>query len=227
LQLHDRLQEGGFDVFLDTHGVRPGDDFQAVLMLSDCQVVVLIDTPSFLESRWTVEEVARADLQSIGILQIIWPGHTPPCKSPLSEKLYLDAAEILGADGPISDTAVRRIVEERLRSRAVATRTAAIALEYRREAEKCGTKVFLQKDRLLRTELKGGKTVIALPAIGIPTSDRLHDAFEAAQKMTAKRPILVYDHRGVLDRWLKHLDWLDQHLPVRALKVTETWKEFA
>jgi hypothetical protein len=45
--------------------------------------------------------------------------------------------------------------------------------------------------------------------------------------MTAKRPILVYDHRGVLDRWLKHLDWLDQHLPVRALKVTETWKEFA
>jgi hypothetical protein len=169
------------------------------------------------ESRWTVEELARADLQSIGILQIIWPKHTPPRKSPLSEKFYLESDEVLGIDGPLSETATRRIVEEieRLRSRAIATRIAAIVLEYRREAEAAGTKLFVQKDRLLRTELKGGKIVIAVPAIGVPTSDRLHDAFEAAKKITKKRPILVYDHRGVLDRWLNHLDWLNEHLPAR------------
>jgi hypothetical protein len=230
LQLHDRLQEAGFDVFLDTHGTRPGDDFQAVLMhrLTDCEVMVLIDTPTFLESRWTVEELARADLQSIGILQLVWPGHSPPRKSPLSEKLYLTATDVLGPDGPFSVQAVSRIISEveKLRSRAVATRTAAIALEYRREAEAKGAKVYLGKDRLLRTDLTDGRTVVAVPAIGVPTSDRLHEVFLAAKAITSERPLLVYDHVGVLDSWLRHLDWLDAHLPVRALKVTETWKEF-
>jgi hypothetical protein len=230
LQLHDRLQEAGFDVFLDTHGTRPGDDFQAVLMhrLTDCEVMVLIDTPGFVNSRWTVEELARADLQSIGILQLVWPGHSPPRKSPLSEKSYLAKTDVLGPDGPLSPTAVDRIISdvERLRSRAVATRTAAIALEYRREAEAKGAKVYLGKDRLLRTDLKDGRTVVAVPAIGVPTSDRLHQVFVAAQAITSECPLLVYDHVGVLDSWLRHLDWLDAHLPVRALKVTETWKEF-
>jgi hypothetical protein len=231
LQLHDHLQAAGFDVFLDTHGVRPGDDFQAILThrMMDCEVVLLIDTPGFLTSRWTVEELARADLKSIGILQLIWPGHNPPRKSPLSDKLYLDAAEVLGADGPLSDGVVERITMEieKLRSRAVATRTAAIALEYRKQAEAKGARVYLEKGKLLRTELKDGKVIVAVPALGIPTSDHLHEVFEAAQAMTKERPILVYDHHGVLERWLKHLDWLDEHLPVRALKVDDTWKELA
>ena len=45
LQLYSLLDERGFDVFLDTHGVRPGEPFQEILWqrLADSDVVVLLE----------------------------------------------------------------------------------------------------------------------------------------------------------------------------------------
>src|ERR1700739_880428 len=63
-QLYEALDAAGFDVFLDTHGVlRPGDPFQDVLWhrLADTDVALLLDSPGFLASRWTEEELARAN----------------------------------------------------------------------------------------------------------------------------------------------------------------------
>ena len=46
LQLHDLLTARGFDVFLDTHVIRPGDPFQDVLWhrLCDSDVLIMLDT---------------------------------------------------------------------------------------------------------------------------------------------------------------------------------------
>ena len=70
IQLYERLDELGFDGFLDTRDVPPGKDFQSVLWhrLADSDVVVLLDTPGFRASRWTHEELARANATSIQIL---------------------------------------------------------------------------------------------------------------------------------------------------------------
>ena len=45
LQLHDLLSGRGFDVFLDTHDIRPGDPFQDVLWhrLCDSDVMVMLE----------------------------------------------------------------------------------------------------------------------------------------------------------------------------------------
>lgn len=50
MQMHDILTSRGFDVFLDTHDIRPGEPFQDVLWhrLCDSDVVVMLDTPSYL-----------------------------------------------------------------------------------------------------------------------------------------------------------------------------------
>jgi hypothetical protein len=31
---------------------------------------------------------------------------------------------------------------------------------------------------------------------------------------------LLYDERGILQGWLDHIDWLNKHLPVMAVRVS-------
>ncbi|WP_260473665.1 toll/interleukin-1 receptor domain-containing protein [Pseudomonas aeruginosa] len=62
LQLFDALSARLFDVFLDTHGIPPAEDFQTMLWhrLCDSDVLVMLDTPGYFESRWTSAEFGRA-----------------------------------------------------------------------------------------------------------------------------------------------------------------------
>jgi hypothetical protein len=225
LRLFEVFQAAGFDVFLDTHDIRPGEDFQGVLMhrLSDCEIVVLLDTPGFIERRWTQEELARANLLGIGVLQVVWPGHSPPRRSPISVQYALDLAELLGPTGPLSDAAMSGLIlmAETLRASVIAHRTAALSGEFTTRATRLGARVVALPDRSLRAEWPDGRVVIALPTLGVPAADRYHDAFEAAAEAGAEPPVLVYDDTGVLDRWVRHLDWLDVHLPIRTMKVNE------
>src|SRR3546814_7633077 len=63
----------GFDVFLDTHDIRPGDPFQDVLWhrLVDSDVMVMLDTPTYFDSRWTRQEIGRARAKEIQVLSVI------------------------------------------------------------------------------------------------------------------------------------------------------------
>ena len=66
IQLYEALDQNGFDVFLDTLSIRPGEAFQEVLWhrLADTDVIVLLDSPGFLSSRWTTKELGeRQDSQ--------------------------------------------------------------------------------------------------------------------------------------------------------------------
>ena len=90
LQLHEALGAAGFDVFLDTHDVRPAEDFQAVLWhrLCDSDVMVMLDTPGYFESRWTSGELGRALIKKVAVLGVVWPGHTPERQTQLREPIY-------------------------------------------------------------------------------------------------------------------------------------------
>ena len=79
VQLHDLLSGRGFDVFLDTHDIRPGDPFQDILWhrLCDSDIMVMLDTPTYFESKWTRQELGRARAKEIHVLRIVWPDHTP------------------------------------------------------------------------------------------------------------------------------------------------------
>ena len=79
VQLHDLLSGRGFDVFLDTHDIRPGEPFQDVLWhrLCDSDVMVMLDTPTYFESKWTRQELGRARAKEIHVLRVVWPDHTP------------------------------------------------------------------------------------------------------------------------------------------------------
>jgi hypothetical protein len=228
LQFHDLLISRGFDVFLDTHDIRPGDPFQDVLWhrLVDCDVMVMLDTPAYFESRWTRQEIGRARAKEIQVLRVIWPGHEPTKLTDLAETVYLDAAELQGPRGPIVAATAEAIAlrVERLRSRSIAARYMAITGKLRADVAKIGGTVEgIGAHRAIAVRLFGDRTFWAYPIVGIPSAETLNDvADKASRAARGEVPILVYDHIGIRDAWCAHLRWLDQEIrSVRAIKVSD------
>lgn len=228
LQLHDLLTARGFDVFLDTHDIRPGDPFQDVLWhrLVDSDVILMLDTPGYFDSRWTRQEIGRARAKDIQVLRVIWPEHLPNKLTDMAETVYLNDVELEGHDGPIAAAVADDIVlrVERLRSRSIAARYLSITGKLRADMEKIGASVEgIGAHRAIAVRLLGGKTVWAYPIVGVPTAETLNDVAEKARRADQREvPVLVYDHVGIRQTWCTHLQWLDEQIrAVRAIKVSE------
>ena len=228
LQLHDLLTSRGFDVFLDTHEIRPGDPFQDVLWhrLVDSDVVVMLDTPSYFDSRWTRQEIGRARAKDIQVLRVIWPTHTPNKLMDMAETVYLDTAQLEGSDGPIAPAVAKAIVirVEQLRSRSIAARYLSITGKLRADVEKIGASVEgVGIHRAVAIRLVSDRRIWAYPVVGVPTAETLNDVAEKARRAGQNEaPVLVYDHIGMRDSWSAHLQWLDEQIrAVRAIKVSE------
>lgn len=228
LQLHDLLTARGFDVFLDTHDIRPGDPFQEVLWhrLVDSDVMVMLDTPGYFDSRWTRHEIGRARAKDIQVLRVIWPDHSPNKLTDMAETVYLDPGELEGHDGPIAAGVAEDIVlrVERLRSRSIAARYLSITGKLRADVEKIGASVEgIGAHRAIAVRLLGDKKVWAYPIVGVPTAEILNDVAEKARRADQREiPVLVYDHIGIRQAWSTHLQWLDEQIrTVRAIKVSE------
>lgn len=228
LQLHDLLTSRGFDVFLDTHDIRPGDPFQDVLWhrLVDSDVMIMLDTPTYFDSRWTRQEIGRARAKDIQVLRVIWPEHIPSKLTDLSETVYLEASDLLGPEGPIlastADAIVLRV--ERLRSRSIAARYMSITGKLRADVEKFGGSIeAIGAHRAIAVRLLDDRTIWAYPVVGVPTAEVLNDIADKARRLNQQgAPFLVYDHLGIRDAWSAHLRWLDEHIrAVRAIKVSD------
>jgi hypothetical protein len=228
LQLHDQMTGRGFDVFLDTHDIRPGDPFQDVLWhrLCDSDVMIMLDTPSYFESRWTREELGKALAKEIHVLRIVWPEHKPTRMIDLAETIYLDPHELQGADGPLIDQAVDQIVlaAEKLRSRSIAARYMSFTGRIRADAAKVGARIDgVGAHRAISILLNNGKRIWAYPVVGIPSAETLNDIAEKARRANqAGTPVLVYDSIGIRDAWSAHLKWLGDNIKiVQAMKLAE------
>lgn len=233
-QLYERLDKSGFDVFLDTVSVRPGDPFQEVLWhrLSDTDVVVLLDTPGFLNGRWTEEELAKASAMTIGILQLVWPNHTPAAKSDLCQRFYLDSEKSFShyddsiLDNSLSDETLDKITVavESLRARCFAARYDNLVKELKNAAIEAGCSVTVQANRHVLVSKIAGKSIATIPSVGVPEAinyQEIHQIYEEKADPGIFETILLYDHRNVRETWCQHLSWLDRHLPVRSVRITE------
>lgn len=225
-QLRVAFDDMGYDAFLDTSSVPKGDDFQSVLWhrLLDSDVMIVLDTPNFLASRWTPKELAEASAMGVGMLRVAWPGVTPVRGSELAQQLYLDEADFEG--DRLKDDAINRIMQNvaALRARCIAARHTSLVVEFCNEATKAGAKTAIQPGRYVLALLKDGRRIAAVPAVGVPDAQRYHEASERfpLNGELASEAVLIYDHRGMLPTWTGFLNWLDDYLPVRGLKVTDT-----
>lgn len=237
IDLHDLLISRGFDVFLDTHDIRPGEPFQEVLWhrLCDSDVLIMLDTPTYYESKWTRHELGRARAKEIHVFRIVWPEHKSDRQLSLSETVHLDRND-LTADGSIVLERAEEIAlgVERLRSRSVAARFMSMTGRFRAAVEQVGGTIEgIGAHRAISVRLEEGEMIWAYPVIGIPTAETLHDiaskAIKAAQQGV---PVLVYDDIGIRDTWIDHLQWLDDNIrSVRSIKMNKaawtlgTWEQ--
>ncbi|WP_346295114.1 toll/interleukin-1 receptor domain-containing protein [Rhodopseudomonas sp. P1] len=231
IQLYEALDALGFDVFLDTHSVPPAADFQSVLWhrLADSDVIVLLDTPDFRQSRWTVQELARANATSLQILHLLWPGVPPDPHSAFSEFVLLQAKHFFDSarTGPAARLEHSFIEEigrnvEALRARAMAARYRYLVDNFCDMARNAGQQALVQSDRFVALTLANTRSIAVVPAIGVPSASRYQEIEEAILNAPVKygKVWLLYDDRGLLQGWLDHVEWLNRHLPVTAVCVS-------
>lgn len=228
-QLYDVLDRRGFDVFLDTRGVPPGEDFQAVLWhrMADSDVVVLLDTPNFLESRWTEAELTKANATNIQVLHVLWPGR--PASAPAAFSRFFSLANgsfqshDQGKNGLLQDTIADLIAVEveGLRARAIAARHRYLTDAFCDAARARSLSVVVQPSRhIVVTAPKG--TYVVVPLVGVPNALRLHEVEIELASSNSRGPFgtwALYDERGLLTGILEHLDWLNDSLPLEAVSV--------
>jgi len=236
VQLHDVLEKRSFEVFLDTYSVEKGAEFQPVLWdrMADADMIILLDSPGALKSRWVEEEITRAQAMGLGTLQLVWPGHSRDPSTALCDVRYLDAADF---ESPGHTSKEARLVTtcadeiaalaEALRARCTAARRKRIVSEVHDRATNLGLSAVIDCDG--KTLLvKGPRAAVrVLPVIGHPDAVQMHgvDPHRTAPGRRPKPPApdawLIYDDLGIHVDRATHLSWLSGFLPVEAIPVSE------
>jgi TIR domain-containing protein len=209
LQLFDELSSRQFDVFLDTHEIRPGAIFQDTLwhQLCDADVMLMLDTKTYFKSRWTAEEFGKANLKKAAILRLGFPDVVRDKNLSVTETLNLSKRNFQ-ANGLIDAMTLDKIADsvERLRSKSVAVRQANLIGSLRAAVSQL--KGTVQKPgplRRLLTTFPNGKSITIYPTVGVPTSELVN---KIANDAGADEFAILYDNAGVLVSWQNHLEWL-------------------
>lgn len=242
IQLYEALEAHCFDVFLDTHSIEKGEPFQDELWhrMTDCDVVVLLNTPGFLESHWCKEEFAEAAAKQIGVVQLVWPNHKIKDIDPSSllsypiqliDNNFIDAIYSDKDKSKLTSDAIVKIISEveSVRARNLAARQDNLITEFRNIADKNGRVVTVQPEKVLTEDMPDGTRVIYIPTIGIPQSTNCQSA-EIKKELLGYADVsirLIYDDLRIRDKWLKHLDWLNDNFKkdIKTLKKQdfEVW----
>jgi hypothetical protein len=230
LQLFEKLSARMFDVFLDTHGVAPSADFQAMLWhrLCDSDVLLMLDTPNYFASRWTSAEFGRALAKGIEILRIGWVGVIPSALTATASCINLAVDDIDLDTGNLTDRAISDICLqlEAVRSRSHAVRNLNLLSNIRLDIERVGGSVAgvgINKSVYIR--LPNGNDLVVYPTVGVPTATTLHDAMKSSPD---RNVAVVFDYVGLHQDCLEHLDWLGIHIrSARLLKANESAWHFA
>ncbi|HEX5753743.1 MAG TPA: toll/interleukin-1 receptor domain-containing protein [Archangium sp.] len=232
LQLYQALDARSFDVFLDTHSIRRGEDFQPMLWdrLGDADLLLLLDTPHAFTSVWVEQELARAHNLALGLLQLIWPApHQRTLGTELCEPLLLQPSDFQGPSSDAASTLVPGTVEalvaraEAVRARSLASRRTRVITELCKQAEAEHLEVVVQHTGHLELRHPSHGFTHLFPLVGHPDSALLHELAERCARVGPPSPrgLLVYDPLGIWQRKDSHLRWLNEFLPTRSLPITE------
>ena len=235
-QLYDVLSRNQFDVFLDTYSIRGAADFQAELhhRITDCDVLVQLNSQGFKDSKWCEEEIIEANARRVGVLQINWPGVKPDVKDQLSRARKLVELDFRRKWYKRNTSTLKAKVlneiagdVEAIRARNIAARQDNLTSEFVKEANRQG-RTIIKEPIFLVEKMGGGEYWYYIPAIGVPQSWDCYESvklLERWNKTIPQKVFLIYDDLSVLPRWIAHLEWMNNYLEVKTIKMQkfESW----
>lgn len=240
IQLYEYLEKNNFDVFIDTHSIDKGDEFQEELWhrMTDCDLILMLNTKGFLESDWCKQELDKAHVKRIGIVHLLWPDCDFADFAHIAESKrlkYEDFENSQSADvtkGKLKDSALLEIIDlvESSRARNLASRQDSLITDFTQAANDNDVSVNLQYSRYITQKLANGKLRIYIPTIGIPQSINCQNSQKVIKKIEDKEIesiTLIYDEMSIRNYWLEHLDWLNKYLEIKMLKKMDFNKEFS
>lgn len=213
VQLFAELSARQFDVFLDTHSIGSGVDFQEELwhQLSDVDVLLMLESPEYFTSRWTDAEYGRALAKGIGVLRVQWPDAKPSATASTASRVELLPADLL-QNGQLNEAAVLRVCHqlEAVRSLSHAVRMVSLMESVRNALELIEGRVdAVGPGRMMQVTLRNGRQISVQPTLGVPTAVTMQETLARAGHENCA---VVYNHYGMMKRWQDHLDWLAKRL---------------
>lgn len=231
-QLYDVLSRYQFDVFLDTYSIRGAADFQAELhhRITDCDVLVQLNSQGFKDSKWCKEEITEANARRVGVLQVNWPGMQPDETEQLSVTKKLCATDFRRKRYKRNTSTLKTMVlngiamdVEAIRARNIAARQDNLTGEFVKEASRQG-RTIIKEPTFLVEQKADGTFWYYIPAIGVPQSVDCYESVKMLERWNGKMPdkvFLIYDDLSILPRWIAHLEWMNQYLEVKTIKMKE------
>jgi hypothetical protein len=246
--LFNELSQRKYTVFLDTASVESAVPFQDALWdrLADMDLLVLLDSPNALTSRWVNDELVQVNNLGLGVLQLIWPGHKPYGETQLSTRMQLAPSDFEGGDfgpaGRLTEEALGRVavMAEQVRIASLAARRRRVVGEFvalvpagmRADVQAVGPLVLRPADA---TEVAPEPIGVVLPVVGIPDAwllyqeqlglDRLRLGVRGVDDATIMALVkrggvrVIYDGLGVRKGRADHIIWLNGHLPLGTLPI--------
>ena len=136
--LFEHLTHRRYQTFLDTASVESMEPFQNVLWdrLADMDLLILLDTKNALSSQYVSDELVQVNQLGLGVLQLVWPGHTPSRETELSTRCQLEAGDFIdndyGPTGRLEEQALQKIAAqaENVRIESLAARRRRVVGEF-------------------------------------------------------------------------------------------------
>ena len=240
IQLYEFLEQNNFDVFIDTHSIDKGEEFQEELWhrMTDCDIILMLNTKGFVESDWCKQELDKAHLKRIGIVHLLWPNCDFADFAHLAFSIKLKSTDFQNSNfsdltkGTLKSDTLKDVIDlvENSRARNLASRQDSLITDFTQAAHDNNIEVNLQFSRYITQPLSNGKTKIFIPTIGIPQSINCHNSEKLISKIENKEIdsiTLIYDEMSIRNYWLEHLDWLNEHLSIKTLKKQDFNKQFS
>ncbi|KQT42427.1 MULTISPECIES: toll/interleukin-1 receptor domain-containing protein [unclassified Methylophilus] len=231
LQLYEALSARQFDVFLDTHGNEMDEDVKALSWhkLYDTDVLLMLDTPSYFDDRWTNAEFGRVLAKGISILRVSWPEVTPSRRSATAWLTDLKTEDIHVDTGLLEEGALENVCLKlkEIRSQNHAIRSVNIISNLRIAIQAIGGKMLgVSTNRAMHMQLPAGQFLTVYPTFGVPTPVLLDEALNHTSS-PEQSVAVIYDPIGMCQKGLHYLDWLNTHAqPDSWIKVTEASQQF-